>query len=530
MIQRQVIATAMFTNAMNSSKAITVLFLLSVVVAVPTGVSAPAPPVPLGVAMAANSSDSITLAWYRSPNDEAKAYNVYSSATKDGVFTEIATVTERTATHTKLTAGTTYFYKVSATNAQGESAQSPVVEGFTITPTKGAPFPVKIAKNMCVSLGATIVSNSAPITGKLSDLADGSDATSCRLRKACELKIKLNAAPSIADADYLLVHFRTHGGTADWSNDPFARTLRNYVVIESHDSTTGTDGTWKEVVSGTNDLLDGVIVIPNHKPKWIGIRSSGGAAIPADDKRPNPGDLILCRLDIFRSPPAGYRNDYWIFTGDSLVVQDLPGGGVEGRSAWFSDLVRKQHPDRYPIVVHAGRGGEIMANTIGRMKNFLPILSPPNGTTTPTATIVCFEPGFNDIGVGGGLWMGEKINKSLTEAQELCTKHGLFMVPVRIEYSTGYLDKETLEPVKYNVFYNTLPVNLAGVDVFCRTKAPYACDPKTQLPYADYWTYTRKNYATALAKDGVHHTKAGSDGINTLWAEVADKMIYSAQP
>ena len=117
---------------------------------------------------------------------------------------------------------------------------------------------------------------------------------------------------------------------------------------------------------------------------------------------------MLCRLDIFRSAPAGQRNDYWIFTGDSLVVQDLPGGGVEGRSAWFSDLVRKQHPDRYPIVVHAARGGEMMKDTLPRMKNALAALSPDNGTKTPTATIVCWESGFNDVGLSGGLWIGSE--------------------------------------------------------------------------------------------------------------------------
>ncbi|MDQ3814812.1 MAG: RICIN domain-containing protein [Armatimonadota bacterium] len=496
----------------------------------PTVAAATLPAVPLGLAMVANSPDSITLAWYRSPNNDATGYNVYTSATKDGTYTRLATVTERTATHKNLTADTTYFYKVSATNAHGESAQSAPVNGFTIKPAAATLFPVKIAKNMCVSLGATIVSDSAPITGKLADLVDGSDATTCRLRKACELKIQLKDTPSIADAEYLMVHFRTHGTSAEWSNDPFARTLRNYVVIESHDSTTGKDGTWQEVASGTNDLLDGVIVLPNHKPKWIGIRSSGGPAIPKDDKRPNPGDLMLCRLDIFRSAPAGYRNDYWIFTGDSLVVQDLPGGAVAGRSAWFSDLVRQQHPDRYPMVVHAARGGEMLKDTLPRMKKILPILSPPNGTTTPTATIVCWESGFNDIGLSAGLWIGEKIIKSLTEAQELCTANGVFLVPARIEHSTAYLDMNTLEPKKYNIFHNTLAANLAGVDVFARSNTPYAVDPKTQLPYADYWTYTRNNYATALAKDGVHHTKEGSDGINRLWAEVADKMIYSKQP
>jgi hypothetical protein len=326
-----------------------------------------------------------------------------------------------------------------------------------------------------------------------------------------------------------MLHFRTHGTSAEWSNDPFARTLSKYVITESLDSTDGKDGTWQELTSGTNNLLDNVIVLPNHKPKWIGIRSSGGPEIPANDKRLMPGDLMLSRLDVFRSAPKGYRNDYWIFTGDSLIVQDMPAGGVEGRSAWFSDLIRKQHPDRYPIVVHCGLGGEIMANTIGRMKNFLPVISAPNGTDTPTATILCFEPGFNDVGVAAGLWTGEKAGKTMATAQEVCSQNGVYMIPVRIEYSTGYLNLETLEPNKYNVFFNTLAVNLGGVDVYARANTPYAVDPKTQLPYADYWTYTRENYATALAKDGVHHSKAGTDGINTLWANVADKMIYSQQ-
>lgn len=492
--------------------------------------AATAPAAPLGVAMTANSANSITLSWYRSPNDDAMGYNVYTGDTKDGAYKRIATVTERTATVKNLKPGTTYFYKVSTSNPNGESPQSPPSEGFTITPTAGAPFPARVAKNMCVSLGSNIISNPAPISGKLADLVDGSDATTCRLRKNSEIKIKLQPTPSIADAEYLIVHFRTHGTAIDWSNDPFARTLRNYVITESLDSTDGKDGTWQEVATGTNSLLDGVIVIPNHKPKWIGVRSSGGPEIPSTDKRLMPSDLILCRLDVFRSAPAGYRNDYWIFTGDSLIVQDMPGGGVEGRSAYFSDLVRKQHPDRYPIVVHAAQGGEMLKDTLPRMKKTLESLSPPNGTATPTATTVCWETGFNDVGLSAGLWIGPRLIKSLSEAQELCTASGLFMVPVRIEYSTGYLDLNTLEPAKYNVFFNTLAANLSGVDPFCRKSTPYACDPQTQLPYADYWNYTRKNYATALAKDGVHHTKAGSDGINQLWADVADKMIYARQP
>lgn len=498
--------------------------LISVVLATMIRAQAPVPaapeaaaatPAPLGLAMTANSADSITLSWYRAPNNDAKVYTVYSSTTKEGPYARVADVTERTATIKKLPPGTTYFFKVSAAYAGGVSAQSAAAQGFTIMPTAGADFPVRVAKNMCVSLGATLVSTSVPKVGKLADLVDGSDATSCGIEGPNEVRIRLNTTVSIADAAYLLLNFRTdntgkgHPYNINW------RALKDYVITESHDSTDGTDGTWTEVVSGSNKYLDGVVVIPNHKPKWIGVRNSGG--------------FQLCRLELFRSAPEGFRNDYWIFAGDSLIVQDISGGSPDGQGVKFSDLVRRQHPDRHPIVVNSSQGGEVIANTLGRLKSSLAVYSAPNGTGIPTGTILCLETGFNDIGVGGGLWMGAKFIKSLTEAQELCAAHGLFLVPVRIEYSTGYLNKETLEPNKYNVFHNTLAVNLAGVDVFARTNTPYACDPKTQLPYADYWTYTRENHATALAKDGVHHTKEGSEGINRLWASVADKMIYSRQ-
>lgn len=514
--------------------------LIAVALAVPSDVAAteaaaPAstlPSAPPGLAMVANTSHSITLSWGCSPKDDATSYNVYISHTPDGLFAYFATVTERTITHDNLAPGITCFYKVSAIRAESESVLSPAATAFTIAPWEHAPFPARIAKNMCVTLGATIVCDTKPLSGTLSNLTDGSDATSCRLRRACDLKIKLNPDISIADAGYLILTFRTDCGSAEWSNDRQARTLTQYTVIESPDSTNGEDGTWHEIVSGSNNLLDGVIVIPNHKPKWVGIRVAypRGSEVPKkDDRRLMPNDLILCRLDVFRSAPAGYRNDYWIFTGDSLVVQDMPAGTDATRTAWFSDLIRKRHPDRYPIVVHAARGGEMLKDTLPRTRGILASLSPDNGTATPTATIVCWESGYNDVGVGGSLGVGASLIASYEAARQMCGERGLIMVPVRIEFSTQYLDQKTLAPAKDNIFVNSLAVNLGGVDVFARTSTPYACDPGTQLPYADYWSYTRENHATVLGKDGVHHTKEGMDGVNTLWAEVADKMIYAPQ-
>jgi len=474
------------------------------------------PPVVMGLKMGGNSPDSVALEWYHSPDSSVTSYNVYTSDKKEGPYTKFATINapERTATHNNLAEDTRHFYKVSAVNPNGEGPQSPIAAGFTFKHCEGAPFPVRIAKNMCVSLGATVVSGTTPSVGKLSNLVDGLDSTSCGFSGACEVKIKLNDTPSIDDADYLMVNFRSDcsGKTLLWNTN--WRALTHYTITESMDSTTGFDGTWQEVMSGTNGLLDGVVVVPNHKPKWLGIKNSSG--------------IQLCRLDVFRSAPAGFRNDYWIFMGDSLSGQDFAGGAPEPQ---FATLVHKQHPDRYPMVACSWNGGEMLKWTYGRAKGVLPSLTPLNGKAVPTGTIVCWESGGNDVGVHADLWIGPQIINLLSDAQQLCYSYDLVMVPVRLEYFKIHLNQETLEPanIKENTYFNSTAVNLSGVDKFCREYAPYAFDPKTQLPYADYWNYTHQ-HQEALVKDGVHHTRAGSAGINELWADVADKMVYSKQP
>ena len=334
----------------------------------PATLAAKGPSAPVGLAMVANSSNSITLTW-RSPNTDTTGYNIYIGYSPDAHFAHFTTVTEPTLTHEGLTPGITHYYKVSALRENAESALSAPAAGFTIAPWQPKPFPARIAKNMCVTLGMPVVSNTKPLSGKLSHLTDGLDSTSCRIRRGCELKIQLDPALPIADAAYLLLNVRADCGPA--------RALKNYVIIESRDSTNGEDGTWTDVVTGVSELLDGVVVIPNHKPRWVGVRSAynPNAEIPkTNDRRPMPNDLILCRLDVFRAPPAGYRNDYWIFTGDSLVVQDMPAASDPGRQALFSDLIRKHHPDRYPIVVHAGMGGERLMNTLPRTRRILSFL------------------------------------------------------------------------------------------------------------------------------------------------------------
>jgi endo-1,4-beta-xylanase len=94
------------------------------------------PPPPTGLVATAGNAQ-VQLSWNASTG--ATAYNVKRATTSGGPYTTVATVTGTSFTNTGLTNGTTYFFVVSATNSNGESANSgqvsamPQVANFTLS-------------------------------------------------------------------------------------------------------------------------------------------------------------------------------------------------------------------------------------------------------------------------------------------------------------------------------------------------------------------------------------------------------------
>ena len=81
------------------------------------------PGIPTSLVAGPASSSSAILTWTAS--SDAASYTIKRSLVSGGPYTSIATgVTATTYTNTGLTAGTTYYYVVSAVNASGESANS----------------------------------------------------------------------------------------------------------------------------------------------------------------------------------------------------------------------------------------------------------------------------------------------------------------------------------------------------------------------------------------------------------------------
>ena len=103
-------------------------------------VAVPAPPAGLS-ALAGNTH--ATLTW--NPSTTATGYNLKRSITSDSGYTVIAGNYGGTSyTNTGLANGTTYYYVVSATNAAGESANSPQINAL---PLSSAPASISVAMN-----------------------------------------------------------------------------------------------------------------------------------------------------------------------------------------------------------------------------------------------------------------------------------------------------------------------------------------------------------------------------------------------
>jgi fibronectin type 3 domain-containing protein len=94
---------------------------------------------PTGLSNSSVTSDSITLSWDAVAG--ASEYFVYRGTSTNGTYTKITTSDLATTSYTDtgLSAGTTYYYKVSASNSAGEGAQSAYISATTLLALPAAP-------------------------------------------------------------------------------------------------------------------------------------------------------------------------------------------------------------------------------------------------------------------------------------------------------------------------------------------------------------------------------------------------------
>jgi hypothetical protein len=89
---------------------------------------------------------SVTLAWDANPtSDQVTKYSIYQSTIAAGPFTKVADTAATATTYTVigLSTGTTYYWRLTASNTWAESAPSAVVSATPLL-TPGAPQNLRV--------------------------------------------------------------------------------------------------------------------------------------------------------------------------------------------------------------------------------------------------------------------------------------------------------------------------------------------------------------------------------------------------
>jgi titin len=129
------------------------------------------PPAPTGLA-ASPSNASVTLSWAASAG--ATSYNVKRSTASGGPYATVATgVTATSYTNTGLANGTTYYYVVSAVNANGEGANSAEASATPLAPPAAPTGLTATASGTQISLAWTASTNATSYNVKRATVAGG---------------------------------------------------------------------------------------------------------------------------------------------------------------------------------------------------------------------------------------------------------------------------------------------------------------------------------------------------------------------
>ena len=372
-------------------------------------------------------------------------------------------------------------------------------------------WPVQVATNMCISLGARVESDVNK--GALTNLVDGSDQTTWVATGPFYVAIEVNATN--LDADYLMLNWRAENGK--WHDYDFVTESFNRMTVKtSADSTDGSDGQWETVARLDNKRRDGVLVLPNNKPKWIRVEEASQV------------HARLVRLDVFRPAPTGFRNDYWMFVGDSLTAADTGAGMYPAEhTRFFADLIRQKFPSYYPIVLNEGKGGETAETGAARIATKL---IPEN----PKGTFICYHEGANTISTvpkhaypGKTNIVADAIRKVITTSMA----NGFVPIVSRIAFLryNNYLPVVDYPKVPNAEQLGTLPYNLNVVDKLVKEMTPYAYDFARNQPIIDPYTWFRDHQEALRTNDGVHHVRAGTDAMTQIWADGAAAMVYEQQ-
>ena len=261
-----------------------------------------------------------------------------------------------------------------------------------------------------------------------------------------------------------------------------------YHIETSADSTDGSDGTWTEVVTVTDNPVRG----REHSIEFL---DQSWVRFVVTEAQPDATGVRLDELAIFDISDSGGElpEDTWFFMGDSITqgafMRNLPD------DAWFESVVSESHADFFPAVIGGGVGGDLATQGLGDVEHWLEL--------NPDMRYFAIGYGTNDS------WGNKSVSSTSFESNmqgiiDAVLSAGRVPILARIPYSSTA--HETLD--QFNAVIDRLQADNG-----------LPCGPDL---YGWFLQHPEE-----LGTDGVHPTNEGYLSMNRLWAEAADSLYPS---
>ncbi len=288
--------------------------------------SAVAPSAPTSLTATPTSSSQINLAWADVVSETG--FKIERKTGAGGAYAQIATVGANIVTYSDpgLTPSTTYFYRVRATNAVGDSPYSPEASSTTLVPPPGAP----------ASLTATATSSSqinlswpdvVSETGFKIERKTGSGGSYSQIATTgASVTTYSNTGLSSSTTYFYRVRATNAGGDSSYSPEASATTSSSPSVFRSASSAGADSGTLtinKPTGTQSGDVMVATIAV---RPDTTTITASGWTLVRRmDNSSGNANSLAVYYKVAGGSEPTNYSFSFSTSTGAAGGIASIIG-------------------------------------------------------------------------------------------------------------------------------------------------------------------------------------------------------------
>jgi hypothetical protein len=275
---------------------------------------------------------------------------------------------------------------------------------------------------------------------------------------------------------------------------------RDYTLEGSSDSTDGVDGAWSTLLAVTgNDRWNRSHKLVLSGQSWLRWRIGAGVSSTP---------IRVREIRVFRVKPglAGAGLDAWGIMGDSITATDLEKSGDD---AFYGQVMKARADGTEPMSYVMGMSGQ--------HTRVLTYAAATDNATVALKTALDLEPdlrywgialGINDCGFPDP---ATENRKDLREGIEQVLARGKVPVLVRVADTSP-----------------TFMISAACKKALLRNADELAAEYRL-VPGPDFYTTFRQH--PEYISDGIHHTFAGQDEENRLWAEaILRSGIYGSAP